>query len=187
MVRMSFILFGLLATFVFAQETEYIRPGMLKASATITPSIMTAREVTNIYTSCFLEYHLDKRLSFRGETFIYVDAQSKIPWFDQGVRTHIGVFYHLNKGNFDTHLGFEPGLAVLKTTSTKVAAVPSYAVHLGSSFYVWKYFHFFADVAYTRSRMPNRVSNDNADEILFSAGLGYQIQTKHRYKEPFGQ
>lgn len=187
MVRVSLIGIILLAAFARAQEVEYIRPGMLKASATISPSLMTSRDVTNIYTSCFLEYHLDKHLSLRGETFIYVDAQSANVYLNQAFRTHFGVFYHLNKGNFDSHVGFEPGLAVLQSGNTATAAVPSYAVHLGSSFYVWKYFHFFADVCFVRSTMPNRVSSTNADELLFSAGLGYQIQTKHRYKEPFGQ
>lgn len=180
---------------VSAQSIDYIRPGMLKSSATISPSTMLSMNRNNIYISGFLEYHLDKKLSIRGESFVFVDENKEVsPYFNTGLKTFFGVFYHLNKNNFDQHFGFEPGIAITGVDGDldmngkqQYSVTPSFALHAGASYYVWKYFHFFADVSYVRSRLPSRISDTNADELIFSFGLGYQIQTKERYGKRFSE
>ena len=57
--------------------------------------------------------------------------------------------------------------------------VPSFSVSVGTSFYVWKYFNFYANLAYVNSNLK-AVSGGpfKTDELIFSAGLGFQIQTR---------
>ncbi|MEY3237957.1 MAG: hypothetical protein RI883_2058 [Bacteroidota bacterium] len=175
------------ATGIFAQES-YIQPGLLKATATIAPSTMLNRSVQNIYISGFLEYHLDKKLSLRGETFVFVDGQSKNAtnntFVEKGMRTYFGAFYHFNKNNWDQYIGFQPGVALMKPLSSidpnaPLQLSPSFAAHVGSTYYVWKYFNFYVDLAYVHSSYRGlAVGTQKTDELILSAGLGFQIQTK---------
>jgi hypothetical protein len=188
MVKVIFIIASLgFSHFVRCQD-DYIQPGLLKATATISPSSMLNRSVGNVYISGFLEYHLDKRLSLRGESFVFVDGKSKTAspnlFIEQGIRTFFGVFYHLNRNNWDQYIGFQPGISLIKPLSSVSAdaslqAIPSFAMHVGSTYYVWKYFNFFVDLAYVNSvyrELPG--GSQRTDELILSAGLGFQIQTK---------
>jgi hypothetical protein len=57
-------------------------------------------------------------------------------------------------------------------------AAPSVAVHLGTTYYVWKIFHFYFDVSYVKSTLRGlTVGSLATDELLFSAGLGLHINT----------
>lgn len=178
-----------------AQEV-YLQDGLLKGSATITPSDMLASEQNNFYISGFLEYHMTRKTSFRGETFMFVDG--KVPEglraVNGGIRTFLSAQYHWNKNNFDYSLGVGPGLSVLRVLNSdpdaiyivapyEVKTIPSFIVQTGVSYYVWKYFHFFANVSYIAT--PGTHLNtgpwkriNNLDEFLISAGLGFQLPTK---------
>ncbi|MFT5779725.1 MAG: hypothetical protein ACI837_002684, partial [Crocinitomicaceae bacterium] len=47
--------------------------------------------------------------------------------------------------------------------------------------YVWKYFHFFANATYVRSKVSGvSFGPHQTDEFMFSAGLGFQIPTKRK-------
>lgn len=182
-----------------AQMEDYIQPGLLKASATITPTDMLASTESNYYISGFAEYHLEKKLSFRGEAFFFVDGNAEDPFIDNGLRTYFGAFYHLNKSNFDYSIGAGPGLSVMTVSNVQVSstgdinpnprttfAIPTFVLQTGVSYYVWKYFHFFANVTYMRTPLTGVAVNsfshpmNNLDELMFSAGLGFQIQTKRK-------
>ena len=186
MVRLLIVLFAFIAFKSKAQE-DYIQPGLLKATATISPSTMLGRSVGNIYLSGFLEYHCDKKLSLRGETFFFIDGHSKNAsnneFIHQGMRTYFGAFYHWNKNNWDKYLGVQPGITLMKPLGTievdaPVQASPSFAIHAGSTYFVWKYFNFFVDLAYVHSSYRGlTMGSVNTDELILSAGLGFQIQT----------
>ncbi len=177
----------LAATGIFAQE-NYIQPGLLKATATIATSTMLNRSVQNSYISGFLEYHLDRKLSLRGETFVFVDGKSKNAtnnvFIKEGMRTYFGAFYHFNKNNWDQYIGFQPGVALIKPLDSIEPNAPrqlspSFAAHVGSTYYVWKYFNFYVDLAYVHSSYRVlAMGTQKTDELILSAGLGFQIQTK---------
>lgn len=176
------LLFGLQ---VLAQDS-YIQPGLIKASATIAPSKMLNRSVDNIYLSGFLEYHLDKRLSLRGDTYWFVDGnalKATDETLSEASRTYFGLFYHLNKNNWDNYLGFQSGISLLRfvAISPKVSVTPSFALTAGTSFFVWKYFHFFANLTYVNSSARGIPGGSRkADELILSAGLGFQINSKKK-------
>lgn len=190
MVRKTLIASVLLAmnvVMVHAQE-DYIQAGLLKGTATISPSTMLNRSVNNVYISGFLEYHLTKNLSLRGESYWFVDGTSKTEsnnlFVGKGMRTYAGAFYHFNKNNWDKYIGFQPGIALMEPLTSiqsdaKLQACPSMALHVGSTYYVWKYFNFFVDLAYVKSTYHGlQTGAQKTDELILSAGLGFQIQTK---------
>lgn len=167
------------------QEEMYIRPGLLKASATIAPGKMLNRTVNTIYLSGFLEYHTDRHISLRGDTYWYIDGAAQKATdvlLISASRAYFGAFYHWNMKNWDNYVGFQPGISLLRFSaiSPKVSVCPSFAVTAGSTFYVWKYFHFFANLTYVNSKAYGLNGGSlRADELIFSAGLGFNLNTKN--------
>lgn len=169
---------------VNAQEELYMRQGLIKSSATISPGKMLNRTVKTIYLSGFLEYHIEKNISLRGDTYWYIDGGGQKPTditLSNASRTYFGAFYHWNVKNWDNYLGFQPGISLLRFSaiSPKISVCPSFALTVGSTFFVWKYFHFFANLTYVNSKAHDlAIGSQRADELILSAGLGFQLNTK---------
>lgn len=175
---------------VSAQEI-YKREGTFEASATIAPSVMLNRAENNYYIMGYLVYHMSPKLSFRGESFVFVDGEEDVPFYNSCIRTHFGAFYHWQHKNWDKYIGFSPGVAVQKKNpysdglqplvaiEPKTAVAPSFAITAGTSFYVWKCFNFFANLTYVNSKLGGVEDGPHqTDELILSAGLGFQINTK---------
>lgn len=181
MVRVVLIVVFFSSFQAFAQREVYIRPGLISTGLTISPSQMLNRAESNYYLSGFITGRLDKHLSFRGESHYFVDGALDVPYFKSGLRTHFGLQYHLSKGNFDAHIGFLPGLAVQEVNGevfSPVHVTPSFSSNVGVTYYVWKFFNFFANVTYLHSTIHDVTGgNGRTDELMFSAGLGLNINT----------
>jgi len=173
---------------------SYIQPGMLEGSETFSPSSMLNRASNNYYLSGFAAYTLDNKISIRSDNYFLMNSSEDDPFLDQAFRSYIGAFYHFRKdenSNWDKYVGFQPGVAYLKRNLyyggkntfapnyEEGHLVPSFSVSVGTSFYVWKYFNFYANLAYVNSNLK-AVSGGpfKTDELIFSAGLGFQIQTR---------
>lgn len=183
MVRLITLIALMFSFMAFGQE-QYIRQGTLKASATIAPSMMLNRDANNIYLNGFIAYQLDEHFSLRGETFFYINnATSTNPIYAGAIHTYFGAFYHKGKRNWDNYLGFQPGVSVVKTAFKNNAVLPTFALKIGTAYYVWKYFHFFTDLTYTNSSIRGIAldyGSIKTDELIISAGLGFQINTKKK-------
>ncbi len=180
-----------LASLVCGQTDQYLHPGTLEASATISGSSMLARGESNMYISGYAEYHMDYKVSFRGDTYLFAAGQSESPFINEAFRTYFGLFYHFNKHNFDYSIGFQPGITYMKKNifsddtepvfvgTEQKQLMPSFAITTGASYYVWKYFNIFANVTYVRSNLSGTSQGTfNTDELMISAGLGFQINTR---------
>jgi hypothetical protein len=184
MVKFVCISLFILHCVIGISQENYIQPGILKASATISPSKMLNRPVDNIYLSGFLEYHLDKKLSLRGDSYFFIDSKAEKATdevLNGASRTFFGLFYHFNKSNWDKYLGVQPGLSLLRFSaiSSGISFSPSFAVTAGTSYFVWDYFHFFANLTYVNSTVRQlQGGSRKADELILSAGLGFQLPTK---------
>lgn len=183
MVKIFFITaFLLSASLIHAQE-QYLNPGTIKASATIAPANSLNSKLKSIYLNGFLGYQLEKHFSLRGETFVFLknaakDGQSNP--IKNNYQIHFGAFYHLGIKNWDNYIGFQPGIQMYNTTSnSKFDIAPTFAAKIGTAYYVWKYFHFFAEVSYINAFYQGIDVNGRvkSDELAFSAGLGFQINT----------
>ncbi len=164
-----------------AQEEVYIKPGLLAASITYSPSRMLNHDQRNFYANGFAEYFLDQNFSLRGDTYIFLNSQNKDAILKDGLRSYFGAAYHLTKGNWDGNVGLQTGISFMNTqiTTTRAQIQPSAALRIGTTYYVWKYFHFFANMTYTKSKLlVHQRGSLKTDELIFSAGLGFQIQTK---------
>jgi hypothetical protein len=63
--------------------------------------------------------------------------------------------------------------------TAKLQASPSFAVHVGTTYYVWKIFNFYLDLAYVNSAFRGLDNGtQRTDELILSAGLGFQLQTR---------
>lgn len=183
MVTRLLLFLSLLVTGMSIAQEEYIRPGTLAASATIAPSKMLNHNQSNFYFTGFAEYFLDKKWSFRSDTYLFSNSQSETAILRDGSRSYFGIARHFSKGNWDSYVGYQPGFSLMnRTLSTYQSKLnPSAALRIGTSFYVWKYFHFFANLTYVRSKLqgyPNGAIQ--TDELIFAAGLGFQLQTRKK-------
>ena len=208
---------ALIASFGYSQETGsakvvmdggktslgYRQQGLLEASATLSPSTMLSRKSNNFYATGFAEYHFDLKVSLRSDTYYHLNSLEENGFIKDAVRSYFGIFYHLNHNqfsNWDVTLGVQPGVSIMSknnynaldplvaTDHSRVVVSPSFALSAGAKFYVWNYVNFFANVSYLNSSMGGLPDGHfNTDEIIVSAGLGFQIQTmmKHARPNPF--
>jgi len=169
-----------------SEEKYYVRPGLLTATATISPSIMLNRNQINYYVTGFWQIRFHKNLTFRGEGHYLTGGNKDIPYFRNNGRLHFGVEYHKSVKNFDSYIGFMPGFSVLQLTEDRSLAneqmtrfVPGFSANIGVTYYVWKYFNFFANFTYLNTTVRGVTqTNNRADEIMLSAGLGFNINAK---------
>ena len=178
--RILCVLLISIGNYTSAQD-QYIQPGLLGASITYSPSTMLNHAQSNFYVTGFAEYMLDEHFSFRSDIYLFLNSQNEKSLIRDGARSYFGIAYHLNKGNWDGSIGFQPGLTVMNQTLIETRIEPSAALRIGTTYYIWKYFHFFANLTYTRSKLMTPMGGSvGADELIFSAGLGFQIQTKKK-------
>jgi hypothetical protein len=203
MVKFFIPLMVMQLSFTFSQELPgldpnkkndiplYFQKGLLKGSATITPGRMLQNKANSIYLSGFLEYVINENYSFRGDVFQFMDAvysfESLIePSFQN--RLYFGAFRHFGKSNLKFYIGLQMGTTVTTYnhgwfSGNRTQVDPSFSIKTGVNYYVWKYFHFFADINYVNSTLRGTsFGSQRMDEILFSAGLGFQIQTRKKVK-----
>lgn len=176
-----------------ATETSlYFTPGLLKASATISPGRMLHNHANSIYLSGFLDYIIEDSYSLRGDVFQFIDgsftSKSLIePVFQN--RLFYGAFKHLGKNNVKFFSGIQMGTTITTYNQSwfsgnRTYVAPSYSVKSGVSYYVWDYFHFFSELTYVNSILRGTsFGSHTMDEIIFSAGLGFQVPLKKKRSE----
>ena len=183
MVRSTLLVWMFFVAGSLSAQNVYLQPGTLAASSTIAPSKMLNHDQSNFYFTGFAEYFLDKKWSFRSDTYLFSNSQNDNAVLYDGARSYFGIARHFSKGNWDSYLGYQPGFSYMnRTLSTYQAKLnPSVALRVGTSYYVWKYFHFFANLTYVRSKLTGMQDGSiKTDELIFAAGLGFQIQTKKK-------
>ena len=169
-----------------AVEKYYVRPGLITATATISPSIMLNRNQINYYVTGFWQIRFDKNLTFRGEAHYLTGGNKDIPYFRNNARAHFGVEYHKSVKNFDSYIGFMPGFSILQLTDDRSLAdeqmlrfVPTFSANIGVTYYVWKFFNFFANFTYLNTTVRGVTqTNNRADEMMLSLGIGFNINAK---------
>lgn len=183
-----FLCVTLLVARVHAQaEQPFVQAGLLKLTATICPALLLDAGTTNIHLCGATEYFVEDRISFKGETFRYLDGQQKDAPLQQNSQLSFGPQFHHLKGRLDLSAGFAPGLSLSRpNTTAEVAApplklLPNVSVSGGVTFYVWDYMHFFLNARYVHARYPGMPARPLAlDEVMLYGGLGWQFSTRVR-------
>ncbi len=153
MVRcVLFLLISLIRTVTYSQDEIYLKKGVLSASATIAPSSMLNRDESNFYIHGFAEYFLGRNFSLRSDNYLLVDGRNELPFASKAYRGYFGMAYHFGEDNWDNHIGFQPRVTIMKLATNEFVfhnptdLSASIALRVGTSYYVWKYFNFFANV-----------------------------------------
>lgn len=165
------------------------RKGVLRAQGTISPAVMLQSGALNIYLHGDAEYHLSDRISVKGDIYYFLGTQG-----EDLLKQHHGIFfgaqYHFPLGNFVPFVGMQPGASYVEThetvssfddaeqskvTSTSVAPLLSFAT--GFNWYIWKFIHFTGQVRYVHGNHARRTGNLPLDELRFSIGLGWNVNT----------
>ncbi|HNS41472.1 MAG TPA: outer membrane beta-barrel protein [Taishania sp.] len=180
------VLFCMLSFASFGQKETYINPGLLSASATLSPAIMLNRKEVNYYISGFFEGKITKHFSIRGDGY-YLLGNAPTKFLKNKISAFIGFQYGYPFGNLELYTGLAPGFTYMQSNvnTANKEFNPSVQLNAGVRYYVWKYFHFTANFLYTHAQMHNldRV-NGMADELVFSVGLGFNFQALKKYRNP---
>ncbi|MBK8497628.1 MAG: hypothetical protein IPL52_02125 [Flavobacteriales bacterium] len=178
--------FGAAAIACAAQEVGAPGPGLLRGSAAISPGFMLREKAHNFYLTGKLEYFVDPRISFRGESFWFRGDQNEPALLAQNSQVAFGAFYHFAKGRSDLAIGFEPGVSIVQPArpviliiSEPLRVVPNVSLCAGYTFAVWEYFHFFLDARYVHASYPGAIGGPlPLDEVIIGGGLGFQFRTR---------
>ena len=192
-----FILSGLCFTISFAQDDNtFIKQGLLKATATISPAFMLQQSVENIYINGESEYFIENRISVRGDLYWFLGSQKKPSLLNQNSFIVSGALYHFPKRNLDYFIGFQPGISFVQPNIIYVHAGPGTLINwvdipspskvcptisaiTGITYYVGDYFNFFLNIRYTKARYFGGGQDVlNLDQLIISGGLGFDIDTK---------
>jgi hypothetical protein len=179
LLTFTFCLFTLV---IRSQEVNFQAP-LVRASATIAPGWMWANKAQTIYIPGFLEFMLTEKYALRGDTYQFIDATYEGSRFQPTFmnRLFFGGSRYFGKNNWRHYLGIQTGLTVAQFEHSEAEGLrwlfsPSYALRAGTSFYVWKYFHFFGDVSYLGGRFRGLNGESlSGNEVVISFGLGFQL------------
>jgi hypothetical protein len=145
----------------------------------------------NYYLTGFLEGYIKKYLSVRLETHYFLDGKNGSPFYKFNSISSMGILAHLNKKNFDGHIGFMPGFSInmvrgdiKENGKHQVHFTPTISVNLGGSYYIWKYLHVFVNATYIHASITEIDKsigvNGRADEFMICAGLGFNVNIKRK-------
>jgi hypothetical protein len=163
----------------FAQDI--IRPGLISARLTISPSRMLSNSQSHFYLHGNLEGYLTERLSLSGEGYYYLGSLSSESDFNFNHSGFFGASWHFLKKNNDLYVGIQPGIAITQLsesvsgdTPTDTGVNPLFSAVVGYNLFVNRAFHFFLQTRIIAGQHNVDVHKDLA-EFRFSAGLGFNL------------
>jgi hypothetical protein len=181
-VKRYLILF-LFTCFTGYSQDDIIRPGLIKAMATISPGKMFGYNESYFYLHGNLEGYLNKRVSVSGEGYASLGQQTNASeGFNSIDNLFFGLNYHFVKGNGDLFIGGQPGVCFAslkegpKVSGNGKGVSPVFSAVAGYTYFVGKFFNFFVSARYIAGS-HNYGMHKDLSEIRFSAGLGFNINT----------
>jgi hypothetical protein len=167
-----------------SQPKDVVKKGLVSFQATIAPSYMFSDDAGYFYMHGSGEWYLNKKISFPGELYFYLGAESQTKSFDYNHNVFFGVSRHFVKKNNDFFLGVQPGIAIAKLNataynlaSTKTGVDPLISAVAGYNYYVNNIFHFFMQTRFIAGEHTADVRR-SLTELRFSGGLGFNFNGK---------
>jgi hypothetical protein len=185
MVRLKTLLVScacLLSAAGIAQEKE--RDWKINAAFSFAPGLLTENTQT-IQLHGYLGF-LQQRIQIRGDMFYYLGAFGDRPRFDMNHQIYTGAFYHFSDKQFQPYVGFQPGIAIARSSEyqtlvpgsttqleSRVATNPIGAAAGGFSYFGEKLFFLFFETRYIFGKHKTNAYPVFLDELRFSFGLGF--------------
>lgn len=163
-----------------AQQVELgERQGLLQATGSLYPGWMLNHNVRNNYAGGHFAYYFDDHYSFRGEFLGYVDAQTDEKYIKKHLQVQAGFGRHFPVKRWDPFVYAQMGLAGIELQgSTEAFLRPNVGLVAGMNYNVSRFFYFYAECTFIHMKDPERINN--LDQLLVTAGLGFQLPTKKK-------
>lgn len=180
------------------EKTQYIRKGLIRSMATISPGMMLRPKATTISLHGNLEYYISDNVSLRGDTYYYIQGKynNGLAPFIFNHSTFSGASYHFKtKNHFNPYLALEPGVSITQpyfytcrkslfvcdeeniiANESNVTANPLISGAIGFNFYFQKWFHLFGEARYISGKhLSDAPAPLSLNELRFSFGLGFNL------------
>lgn len=182
-IKIVTILWLLVSFSLNAQEETFLRPGLIRSYLTITPSTMLSERLSHIYLHGCLEYYINEKYSFTGDSYVIAGQQAPgRKKFEYAHSSFFGLNRHFTKGNHDLYVGFYPGFGISKLSNANSnlpvelneEVSPLVGFGAGYNFYFYKFFHFFI---HNRIVLGSHLQDEpvSLNEYRFSVGLGFNL------------
>lgn len=166
------------------QNQDFIKKGLLRASATLSTGYMPAYNVENLYIELNGDYFIQDRISMRTDLYALTHYQ----WFDtylhHGFNAFAGAAFHFPYYHWDTYLLLQPGLAVAKPYDAVDPAAPAHhtlepMVNAGAglTFYFSRSLHAYVTASYAYGNYHGASPAFRMDEVRAMAGIGFNVYT----------
>lgn len=160
---------------------DIIRPGLIRAYLTISPSRMLSAGQSHFYLHGNLEGYLTEKLSLSGEGYYYLGGLSSESDFNFNHCGFFGASWHFLKENNDLYVGVQPGIAIAQLSEsvngnnpTNTGVNPLFSAVAGYNLFVSRVFHFFIQTRIIAGQHNVDMRKD-LTEFRFSAGLGFNL------------
>jgi len=174
-----------------AQEDKLAKKdGLLRVTAGVEPGILLKQGVLTTYISGLLEYHVEERISVRGDISLHINMQENA-FLSDNHGLYFGAAYHFtNKTLIDPYAGFQSGVHLTRVRYidnigegpylSKFKLVPVASVIGGVNFYVSRFFNFYVATrgvfgTFLGAKAPISVP---LGEWRVTFGLGFNIGLK---------
>lgn len=158
------------------------RDWKITSAFSFAPGFLTENTKT-IQLHGYLGY-LQDRIEIRGDAFYFLGAFGDRPRFDLNHQIYTGAFYHFTDKQFQPYLGFQPGIAITRSSEyetlnattgqleSKIATNPVGAAAGGFAYYGEKLFFLFFETRYIFGKHKTNAYPVYLDELRLSFGLG---------------
>jgi hypothetical protein len=168
------------------------RKMILKNTASFYRSNSLNSDVVHYYLGGHQEIFFSDKYSIRGDLYSLL---GEIHPHDYSMKNsqliNIGFNRNFTKKRFSLSTGVFTGVSILSLrslnetfapdlTHPKYECDPIFGLNLGAQYFFHKHFHFFVEMRYVHQENP--FSASYLDEIMYSAGLGFQTSLKKRKK-----
>jgi len=168
-------------------DSAFIHKGLIRAAGTFAFGTMPENNLTNAYLTGNLEYYADKKISFRGDVYYFLNSLTANSPLAKNDALYFGAFYHIpTHSHLDPVIGLQPGISYTQMwisnntaggeRSPDVATIcPLTSAVAGFNFFAEKWFHIQINVRYTIGEHLTAADETNISELSFNFGLGFNI------------
>jgi hypothetical protein len=182
LISTLFIGFALISS---AQEdiSEPVKDWRLKSALSFAPGFLTENTKT-IQLQGTLGFIRDK-IELRGDVFYFLNSFGDRPRFTMNHQLFAGAFYRFTDKQLQPYLGFQPGIAMSKSSEFgalnfesqeleyKTSYNPVGSVTAGIDFFSEKWFYMFTEARYIFGKHTSNSYPVYLDEFRVSFGLGF--------------
>jgi hypothetical protein len=180
----------LLLTFSCAAQSDsgFVKKGILSAAGTFAFGTMPQNNSTNAYLTGDLEYYAEKKISFRGDIYYFLNSLTPNSILHKNDALYFGAFYHIpTHSHIDPLIGFQPGISYTQVlvgdpyggyagVYPDVATIcPLASGVIGINYFAVKWFHIEVNVRYTIGEHLTADDETNISELSFNFGLGFNF------------